>query len=273
MSKVLAIIVTYFPDKDSLYCNFTSFANDVDKILIWENTPETEKLKYRYIKHHKVEYCGDGLNSISHALNYGWKYARNNGYDYLLTMDQDSEWFGFSEFLNTVISGEFNNAICGPSIGENVMDLYKEVPMLITSGTLVPISILNSIGGYWEYFAIDCVDWEFCCRAHQNGYKTYMVGSGVLKQQFGVPHITRLFGKDFAFSSYSAGRRFNTAKNKMIILRKFNFSFYYKLKILYSELIYKSFLVLMFDDSKFLKIEAIWKGVFEGMFLRHTFME
>ena len=88
--KILAIVVTYYPEKNLLKKNINAFIEYVDKVLIWENTPESEKLSFRFIHDEKIEYCGDGINSISHALNYGWKYAKRNGYDYLLTMDQDS---------------------------------------------------------------------------------------------------------------------------------------------------------------------------------------
>ena len=68
--KILAIVVTYFPEKELLEKNISAFINDVDRVLIWENTPDEKKLEYRFIDNSKIEYCGDGINSISHALNY-----------------------------------------------------------------------------------------------------------------------------------------------------------------------------------------------------------
>ena len=103
MKKILAIVVTYYPERDLLEKNISAYIEYVDKVLIWENTPEEYKLQYRFVEHKKVEYCGDGINSISHALNHAWKYAIENGYDYLLTMDQDSLWADFSSFLNNTI--------------------------------------------------------------------------------------------------------------------------------------------------------------------------
>ena len=63
--KILAIVVTYFPDKELLEKNIAAYVNDVDRVLIWENTPHEKKCEYRFINHEKVEYCGDGVNSIA----------------------------------------------------------------------------------------------------------------------------------------------------------------------------------------------------------------
>ena len=103
-SKVLAIVVTYYPEKHLICNNIEAFIDNVDKVLIWENTPQEECNKYRFLVNEKIEYCGDGNNSISKALNYGWKYARENGYNYLLTMDQDSVWVNFPLFLDKTIN-------------------------------------------------------------------------------------------------------------------------------------------------------------------------
>lgn len=92
---ILSIIVTYFPEKELLEKNINAIIHSVDKVLIWENTPSDQRDKYRFFNEEKVKYCGDGVNSISHALNYAWRYAQDNGYDYLLTMDQDSCFVDF----------------------------------------------------------------------------------------------------------------------------------------------------------------------------------
>ena len=44
--RILAIVVTYYPEKELLKKNISAFIDHVDKVLIWENTPEQEKLNY-----------------------------------------------------------------------------------------------------------------------------------------------------------------------------------------------------------------------------------
>ena len=52
--KILAIVVTYYPEKELLERNVQAFINRVDKVLIWENTPSPDKMSYRFISHEKV---------------------------------------------------------------------------------------------------------------------------------------------------------------------------------------------------------------------------
>ena len=66
--KILAIVVTYYPEKDLLVRNIRAFIEHVDKVLIWENTPSPDKLQYRYFTHEKVEYYGDGVKSVEFCM-------------------------------------------------------------------------------------------------------------------------------------------------------------------------------------------------------------
>ena len=180
-NRILAIVVTYNPDKALLEKNISVFINDVDKVLIWENTPGAEKYQYRLIDNSKVEYCGDGVNSISHALNYAWKYAETNGYNYLLTMDQDSVFENFSLFIeNTIFNDNAPKGIWIPLmvngnhlIKQDSSVKVKEVFFGITSGMLLELSVIRKVGGWNEAFAIDGVDCEFCFHANRVGVNIF----------------------------------------------------------------------------------------------------
>ena len=75
--KILAIIVTYKPEKDILIQNISSIIHFVDKILIWENTTSDITTEYRFVDNEKIEYVGNGTNvGLSKAFNYAWKYAK-----------------------------------------------------------------------------------------------------------------------------------------------------------------------------------------------------
>ena len=41
--RILAIVVTYYPERDLLVRNVEAFIDHVDKVLIWENTPSKDK--------------------------------------------------------------------------------------------------------------------------------------------------------------------------------------------------------------------------------------
>ena len=95
--KILAVVVAYHPEPDLLRRNLDSFADGVDHILLWRNSPVE-------CDHPKVELAGDGTNQgIGTALNAAWTYAVQNGFDWLLTMDQDSCWEDFEAFQAAVL--------------------------------------------------------------------------------------------------------------------------------------------------------------------------
>ena len=91
--RLLAVVVLYHPGKD-LAGNIDSYLSQVDKLLLWDNTPGDgqERLPLPDISHpERLEHRGCGRNvGIGAALNDAVAYAREYGYTHLLTLDQDS---------------------------------------------------------------------------------------------------------------------------------------------------------------------------------------
>ena len=268
--KILAIVISYYPEKDLLVSNINSFIDYVDKVIIWENTPFEERLKYRFYNHENVEYCGDELNSISHALNYGWRYAKDNHYDYLLTMDQDSQWGdGFGRYLEcTVLDPDAPIGLWGPVVNnfnKGIAD-YEETENLITSGMLMPIDIVDRIGGWNEFFTIDSVDTEFCLRAWSKGIPVYQINKCNLNQRFGLPKLASFMGHKVDLRNDSPLRLYNIYRNFLILSRLFP-----KRKT-FREKFYKGWIrrikwILLFEDNRVKKISAIVRGLCSGLFV------
>lgn len=273
--KILAVVVTYYPEMDLLNNDIKSFIDYVDKVLVWENTPHYELKKYRDILcYDKIEYCGDGINSISHALNYAWKYAQQNNYDYLLTMDQDSIFDNFY-FLKKYAEDHFHeNAILGPVLNKNDYKIRENNPAtkrecLITSGSLIYVGVLNELGGYNEKLEIDGIDTELCLRANLKGISSYQVENCNLKQRFGKTEIRHLFGKEFLLSSYSTKRLESILKSHIYLMRKYNnMSKDVKKHIIRHYVIERIRDIVLFEDDKFIKITYMLKGIVKGLLVR-----
>ena len=270
--KILAIVVTYKPDRDLLQHNVIAFINDVDKVLIWENTPEGEKLDYRFIDDPKVEYCGDGVNSISHALNFAWRYAKSNGYDYLLTMDQDSVWVNFSFFIHeTILNQDCPRGIWGPAI---VTDRQKiefvnetvKTEVTITSGMILNIDMIHQLGGWNERFRIDCVDNEFCLKAKYFKVPIYQVRftNAYLLQRYGIPRTVQFGKSTIVLRGDSPERLYEIYKSHIMLFRlfpfyrtpRYDFKVYWISKIKWS---------LLFEGQRVQRITAIVRGFIEGL--------
>ena len=259
--KILAIVVTYYPEKELLERNVQAFINRVDKVLIWENTPSPDKMNYRFISHEKVEYYGDGINSISRALNYAWEYANEYEYDYLLTMDQDSFFENFDYYVDkTIYCQEAPEGIWTPQMnGEEVSEDYEEIDLPITSGMLASVKIVNIIGGWNESYTIASVDDEFFLQAHQCKIKKYKVRDASLLQRFGITQVVSVFGHKLELRTYGPQRLFDIYRNNIILIRKYpkidylrkNFSHYWLKAIV---------LVLLLEEQRFSKTLATFRA-------------
>lgn len=266
--KILAIVVTYYPEKELLEKNISAFIDDVDKVLIWENTPGQEKHKCRFIQHKKVEYCGDGVNSISHALNYAWHYIKDNGYDYLLTMDQDSVFIDFNSYLAaTIYNPSAPKGIWGPNAYGFTYTDFRENEKMFTSGMLLKTDLLSQLGGWNELLTIDCVDDELCLKAGRLGIEKYIMGDVKFMHRLGNPHIVSLRGHKITLRNDSPSRLYSIYKSHVLMCRLFpevksyraeSISFWGK-NVIY---------ILMFEDNKIRKISAAIRGLLSGMFTK-----
>lgn len=268
--RILSIVVTFYPDENLLQANIKTFIDYVDKVLIWENTPELQKYKYRFIFVDKVEYCGDGINSISHALNFAWKYAVKEGYDYLLIMDQDSLFEDFKCYLDkTVNNPDMPEGIWGPAISKDDLDMPKieELCSVINSGTIVKTDLIDKIGGWNETFVIDGVDDEFCLRAKKKGIHAYRINDCFLKQRYGIPQEVSFCGKKGVLRNDPPERLYNIYKNFTILARTYPeaVTFRRDFVTLWIKVRIKW---ILFEKNRFRKLYAILRGLFDGMIFK-----
>ena len=276
--KILAVVVTYYPEKELLEKNVSAFIEHVYKVLIWENTPESEKLQYRFVHGDKIEYCGDGVNSISHGLNYGWHYAKDHGYDYLLTMDQDSVLINFAAMKDYAKSHFHERIIIGPSLNMDEIQFEsvkkdkieaKIVDTLITSGSLFRVVILNELEGWDEKLIIDGVDTDLILRAELKSIFPYQVKNCNLRQRFGKPQVRYFLGKRHEFSIYSSNRLKSIVRAHIYLIRKYkSMPFGMRKYIVRHYFVEKLIEIIQFESHKISKILAMLIGIYQGYKLK-----
>lgn len=271
MKKILGIIVTYFPEKKLLIRNVEAIIRYVDKLIIWENTTENKEA-FRFVSGSNIEYFSEGRNvGISKALNFGWKYAQKEGFDYILTMDQDSIFINFQKYLITSFAiANDDSIVFGPLVtvdkkeepSECINELAKN-QYLITSGMLVPTKVLQTIEGYRETFLIDGIDVDFCIRVQDAGFKIYKNHNGILLQHFGIPSVYKLLGKEYICSNYSPFRYYGILRNHIIIYRCSHRLYVKKLVKTY----FFHFLprIILWESNKIKKVWYMAKGIVDGI--------
>jgi rhamnosyltransferase len=191
---IAAVVILYNPI-EAVLSNLKTYYPYVDKIYVYDNT-EGPAQTFDWAQFPKVEFHHNGQNKgIAEVLNQAVSKAIEEGYDWLLTMDQDSGftqqsienyWHSFSSFPH-----KEKVALFGPVFGEwdagwQTNGNRQEVELLITSGALLNLALFDEIGRFDEALFIDLVDFDYCIRAQLAGYQIIQFTDVVLSHQLGT---------------------------------------------------------------------------------------
>lgn len=251
---ISSVIVLFNPDLSHLNFLINSLENQVDHIILVDNTPLNLK-KYRcneFDDFKKVHYIDlmDNLG-IAKAHNEGIKKSKDLNSEYVIIFDQDSSVEkDFIEKLYTVnlkIRRE-NKNVCavGPTyvdiktntiapviryrgfrvqkIFPNPNEHYTKADHIISSGTLIKIEDLEKIGPMFEELFIDYVDLEWGLRAKKMGYDCYIANNVIMKHSIGDSSLKVPFSKKF-LNIHSDFRKYFIIRNALYL------SFYSDLQI------------------------------------------
>jgi rhamnosyltransferase len=191
--RIAAVTIFYNPSEDVVE-NINSYVGLVDILYLVDNSPnETPFLKS--LSSEKTRYFHDGQNDgIAKRLNEAASMAKSVGFNFLLTMDQDSSFE--NAMLNNYLSC-FNKNLLKTTTAvfgiENDKRLLvpgeckeKEEQILITSGSILNLDIHTRLNGFDENLFIDYVDTEYCLRAMQAGFNTTKFPNILLNHTIGT---------------------------------------------------------------------------------------
>ena len=279
MCKVAAIIVSYNPD-NNLLDSINLLINQVERIIIVDNGSESEKKKniklIRDIDKEKIEIIFNEENlGIATALNIGVRSALKQGYNWILTMDQDSKvsknmvekmlevYNGIDEKERKDILSIFPNFVDErvQSIEENSdMDTYEYVDADITSGNLLRAEVFDKVGFFDDSLFIDLVDTDFCMRLNEKNIKMIKVRDAILYHSLGESQsVKSIFGK-FNTSNHSALRRYYMTRNRFYTWEKYKDLNSFTLnrdKSLFKKEFVK---IVLGEKDKINKIKMVFKG-------------
>lgn len=237
MCKVAAIIVSYNPDSN-LFDSINLLLNQVEKVIIVDNGSKEKYVKYiKSINEDKIEIILNKENlGVATALNIGVRKALENGYEWILTMDQDSKaspdmvkkMFNVYNSINREerkdILSIFPNFVDEriQSIEENSnMNSYEYVDADITSGNLLRKEIFEKVGFFDDSLFIDLVDTDFCMRLNEKGIKMIKIRDAVLYHSLGESKTIKGILGSFNTSNHSALRRYYMTRNRFYIWEKY----------------------------------------------------
>ncbi len=178
--KVAAVVTLYNPDSRVVEY-VSSYAPNVDRLYIVDNSEcihDVLSLLTEQLPHTTLLHQGTNIG-MAKALNTALHRARKDGYEWLMTFDQDT-FFDNSDmtlFLSTLFASDTTRAaIVSPLHNKKFIRRNTAAPLIaaesvMTSANAVHIQKALSVGGFNETLFIDEVDHDFCFRLAQHRYK------------------------------------------------------------------------------------------------------
>jgi rhamnosyltransferase len=199
MKGIAGTVILYHPDEREVFSNIRSYLPYVDLLIVIDNTEMPDANTAEQVKGAgaAIRYIANNRNKgIAAALNTAAQIAFNEGYSWLLTMDQDS-YFDKAEIENyfsqfrQLFYTQSNVGIVSPSHEKRAADttpaaVFTEVTTTITSGSLMQLSLWNEAGGFCEKLFIDEVDHEYCYRLIERGYRIIQFNTIFLNHRLGT---------------------------------------------------------------------------------------
>jgi rhamnosyltransferase len=211
--RVLAVAVTYNPDPDLLVQVLEALAPQVQGIVVVDNGSRNVETVRGVASAVQAQLLANKENlGIATAQNLGISLAKNEGYSRILLLDQDTVLSpgvvaDLSDHLTALEQAHERVAAIGPAYYElnsqKQTRAYRasgpflsrlrlseqkrpvESDFIIASGSLIPLAILERVGGFKEDLFIDLVDVEWCFRARAAGYKSFLSPSAVVDHRLG----------------------------------------------------------------------------------------
>ena len=245
---VVAVIVTYNPDFRALEAQIRALEQQVGHIVVVDNASTTDVERWSQSLGEVVDHViklSDNFG-IGFAQNRGIEWAKTIGAQWILLMDQDSlPELGMVEHLFRGYSLAKATGVEVGAVGSRIRDhigssprstflRYREPPwkqvvqcdtervipcnLLIASGTLIPLEVLDQVGLMNEGMFIDLVDTEWCLRAEVKGYRVFGVCDAVMQHSLGLRRLGLWFFMSRDVSIHAPFRYYYMIRNGMKLL-------------------------------------------------------
>jgi rhamnosyltransferase len=286
---VVAVVVTYNPEPKVIARLLDVLAPQVNSIVIVDNGSGSDLSLLGNLSNCATEVLYLRENrGIATAQNIGIQWARARGAEFVLLMDQDSEP---AADMVAQLSGAFSSlratghkvACVGPFYSDSRHgDLspfvrlermrfrritcgsaaaFVPVDFVISSGCLIPLSVLDAVGGMQDDLFIDYVDIEWGLRAAREGYQSYGVCAARMEHSLGGEPI-KFFGR--IFPSHSPLRGYYRFRNGILLLKQPWVRWMWKLTDVKRLLVLYAFFAILskprLDHLKMMSL-GVWHGL------------
>ncbi|MGU5558850.1 glycosyltransferase family 2 protein [Aeromonas caviae] len=282
MKKVISIVVLYNPC--GALENILSIANQSSVCYLIDNSSQNIVDKIGFTNPLINYFWLGGNKGIAEAQNVGIKMALEEGCDYIVFFDQDSEILD-NTIKNLVASYETLEAIgkrvglVGPRAFNKINNTaytrkdklakrnfrllngrYTNVDYTLSSGSLSAANVFEDVGMMDSSLFIDSVDHEFCWRLVSKGYDIFIDEDVMMPHMLGERQQSFLTCK---INIPSPIRHYYVFRNWCILFRLSYVPFSFKVRtllLLLPKALFFSFLV----NPRKKRAYYIIKGIFDG---------
>jgi rhamnosyltransferase len=216
--RTVAGIVAFHPDPSGLVRLIESIAADVCRIIVFANSPLDPAIKGRVARSEleaPITFITPGENlGLGKAYNSIVDLAMRDGAEFVLLFDQDSMASDrmvrrLEDLADQLRRQGEKPAVVGPRPVKASGEPFKiprrrprpealpavAVDFAISSGSLIALAAVETVGPFDEEFFIDAIDIEWCSRAWKAGWSvwlgtdipmTHRLGLGVIHLPFGL---------------------------------------------------------------------------------------
>lgn len=272
--SIIVGIILYNPDLERLQRNVDAVKKDADCILCIDNSSNNFLEIEKFANDNNIILIHNKQNDgLPKAFNAMMQYARDNGFENLLLLDQDS--ICKSNLICTYRDNISSDYVClVPKIVHRLKeyeDKYgqksttpKELANeIINSGTLINLNVLPQDIKFNENLFVDCVDFDFFLQLRKRNLKVLRINSTSLFCDLGNLEVHYLLHKPFFSNNYSVFRLEKQAKDRVIFISR-NFNKPLARKVFLLSILGYSTLIL-FEKNKISKLIAIFKGFCKGV--------
>lgn len=209
--RVLAVVVTYYPDIDTLKRLLDALSPQVTDCIVVNNGISLPLNEATLLPTNCTVSHLQANKGVAAALNIGFQWAQSQDADFVITFDQDSVPAPdmveklLKAYQTKIEQGHHVGAVGPQQVDSRTSRLAPfivpilwrrkkvtpkkgetvEVDHLITSGCLVPLNAWLHVGPFLESLFIDYVDIEWCVRSRLSGFSLWGAGGAYLNHTMG----------------------------------------------------------------------------------------
>ncbi|HET7569221.1 MAG TPA: glycosyltransferase family 2 protein [Gammaproteobacteria bacterium] len=297
-TKIAAIIVTFHPDAHKLSRLISNLANQVQHIVIVDNTPLRDveaAAVLNDVKHRfdvlAIERLGEN-RGVATAFNVGIELSLDAGCTHVLLSDQDSVPCKnmVSGLIKTLAGLQASGAKVGAvgPVFKNTVALrafkfqtwkirhllyqhrelrenedFLEAIALISSGCLIPAQVIEDVGMMLDELFIDFVDIEWCFRASSAGYGVYASNHSQMVHEMGDSLMRIWLFRWIKNSEYSPIRLYYQFRNSAYLVKLKHVPLVYKIGLVHFW-IAKVYAYALFSPRKTTSLRMMFHGLRDG---------